>query len=474
MLLSPAAVSDGERIDCHVSGLSADLEGRTASISVVGDTSTSSGFIAQTGGIVTAEGTATMSWEPSLTVRTLARVARLQVVDQSDGRLVRPEEGRIWDDEATFAEARCLVNGDVDDPSPDDLDRIATELSETRRKRYEHTFGCVDDAAADQFKVVCVVERLLMTTAMRLPGIVIQPTGIGGTGLGEVEPLNAVLSGTGLVPGVDPAWWEQHSRAARPWVVLILADVRAHNVEDAARVAWEARDDTLHLLALNRGSSGRPIATGVHNIATEETVVFHEDERYTGNLVGGFISGEDSDALLMQSAAIQAEPFLALCTRLYREALAEKSPDAAYLRFWSMLETLSTKVIGTSTNQHPTRTDGTAWPDGQNMSMAAPRVYELLKQAMQTGPVHEQSHVDPAPSLYDAVVSWYARRNATAHYGAFDPADPDQQTGKFDFHAALKTRQAASTGEPWLDALRRVCSHVVDRELIRTGKPLIQ
>ena len=473
--LTPLAVSDGERIECHVSRLPADLEGHVAKIAVSGETSTSSGWIAQTGGVVTADGTAVMGWEPSLGVRTLARVSRLQVVDERDGRLVRPDEGRVWDDPSLFREARCVVNGDVDAPTPDDLDGIATELDEARRARYQRTLGATDDPAATRFKVVCVVERLSMTTLMRLPGILIQPTELGSTGLGEVDLLNRVLLETELRPDVDAAWWAKRSQRARPWVVLVMDDVRAQSVQGAAKAAWEARDDTLHLLALNRGSSGRPIATAVHNPAMGETTVFHEDDRYSGNLMGGFISGEDQDTLLMQSAAIQTDPGLALCTRLFREALAEKSRDAAYFRFWSTLETLSTKVIGTSPGQQSVLTDGSAWPNGGNMSQAAPRVYELLKRTMETGQVHEPSYVQPAPSLYDAVVSWYARRNATAHYGAFDPSDQYQQHARF-FQAALLTHQAAraGSGDPWLDALERVCGHVIDRALINTGAPLIR
>ncbi len=183
------------------------------------------------------------------------------------------------------------------------------------------------------------------------------------------------------------------------------------------------------ILGLNRDARGRPVATVIEQRQPDDSIkhrIYIEDEGYRGNLIGGFLSGEDQQQLLAQHHAMRADPLLRMCVDLYAEALADHSPDARFFRVWSLLETLSHSRVPRA--QPVVRLDGTPWPGRHGTtSAAAPRVYELIaSKFFQSRQVNESSAFAPAEDLYEAVRCWYARRNATGHYGRFDPTDARQ------------------------------------------------
>jgi hypothetical protein len=156
--------------------------------------------------------------------------------------------------------------------------------------------------------------------------------------------------------------------------------------------------------------------------STKNWFFYVEDARYAGNLLGGPISGESQTDLLARYTAMHADPLLRLTVDLYSEALADPSHDARYLRFWSVLETLSgARIAG---NRPVVRIDGTPWPQGRNTTQAAPRVYQYLADWLGVRAVDEHNLAGPANDLYEAVRGWYARRNATGHYGPSIGARP--------------------------------------------------
>jgi hypothetical protein len=242
------------------------------------------------------------------------------------------EPERAWVAPEQLEVGRCLL-GREEDLSAAELGDLATELGERQLDRYRHTFGAADDQSAVEFEVVCVVERLLLTTPMRLPGIELIPLIGGNEGQQEAHLINQLLSELNWVGGVDPQTWAQQSKAGRPWCLLRLPSVKAAGPEEAVEIAQRAREEALHLLALNRGSSGQPVASLVRPAGTQQlSGVSYEIRGYGGNLIGGFLSGEDQHELIQQYEAIRSGPVLALATRLYREARAESNPDFAYFR----------------------------------------------------------------------------------------------------------------------------------------------
>lgn len=199
--------------------------------------------------------------------------------------------------------------------------------------------------------------------------------------------------------------------------------------------------------------------------------IYVEDASYGGNLLGGFISGEDQGQLLAQGAAMRSDPLLRLCVDLYAEALADPSHDARYLRLWSVVETLSGARV--PAGQTVMRLDGTTWPGSHSTTDAAPRAYALIASVFGPGSVDESSSVAPASDLYEAVCGWYARRNATGHYGRFDPTDARQQAQRW-FARAQQTVSSGGPRDPWLMAFERVAALVLNRELMSAGRSAIQ
>jgi hypothetical protein len=310
---------------------------------------------------------------------------------------------------------------------------------------------------------------------MRLPGAQVIPLQRGNPGVSDAQVLNATLRELGWATQIDSPEWEQRTAANRPWTLVVFPEVRAEDGQEAAEIARTERDRIGVVLALNRSASGRPVATVVEELINGQPFpdgYVPEDEVYTGNLVGGFAAGEDTETLLVHRLALGADPLLALVMSLYRQAIVERDPDIAFFRLWSILEVLSSNRVGVSPPVVVHLSDGTVWPGKYNTTAAAaPRVYELIKRHL-VG-IDEASVVQPAPSLYEGIRSWYARRNATAHYGAFDPSDPVQRRAHW-FSAAARTRAgAAATDHEWARALREVVHLVVARELNTVGAQLL-
>jgi hypothetical protein len=108
--------------------------------------------------------------------------------------------------------------------------------------------------------------------------------------------------------------------------------------------------------------------------------------------------------------------------------------------------------------------DGSPWPtDSGSAKYAVPRVYQLLKTGLSS-----QAEIAIEADLYTTIRGWYGRRNATAHYGTFDPSNPTQQK-KGWFADAISTRRNSSgdlvEGEPWLHGLRETVTLLIKREL---------
>jgi hypothetical protein len=105
-------------------------------------------------------------------------------------------------------------------------------------------------------------------------------------------------------------------------------------------------------------------------------------------------------------------------------------------------------------------------------SAAAPRVYRLIADHLQARSADEASFVSPANDLYEAVRAWYARRNATGHYGRFVSGDP-RQTAERWYARAQETMPTPGTPDAWLVTLQRATASVLQWELMTVGRPAI-
>lgn len=453
--LTPRAIQNGDALSVRVEGLQRTAD-QTVTVHLARTDTVETGWVASlplhTGG----DGVAEANWDGVALARESAVFAvaveiagNRRAVNRSDVSIINPD-GEI----ATEVQAETR----------------RTDLEQRQRARYDVPLGDATTPDVVEHRVLCAVERLLMTTTLRLPGAVIQPVTESPDGQEQRVMLDRVLEAIGWPTRVEASAWAQHIAPSRPWTAIVCPQVWASSFDEAASLAWEVRDGLIAVLGVNRGARGRSVATVIEQRQPDDSIrhrVYVEDERYRGNLIGGFTSGEDQGHLLVQQTAINRDRLLRLCIDLYSEALADSSPDARYLRFWSVLETLSDARI--TSGQPVQRLDGTMWP-GQHgtTSEVAPRVYQLIARLLASGNIDEATSIAPASDLYEAVRAWYARRNATGHYGRFDPNDHRQKSQPW-YQWAVRTLSPASSPDEWIMTFERVASLVLQSELRTAG-----
>ena len=357
---------------------------------------------------------------------------------------------------------------------------------------YAKPLGNADRAEAEEFRVMMFVERLLLTGFLRVPGVQMAPITeanqpiIKSFGLGssdELELINHVLRDRGWMDvrtGVDAAWWRDKSSKNRPVVLMYAPRVFAASYDHALQIAHARRDQLLRLLAFHRNYSGFPFTTVVQKLDSStrhysEARVYPEFERYTGNLLGGSISGEDQSLLLADYRAMRLDPFLGFVLHLHAEAQAEKDLDFAYFRYWNLLEAIAGERIEPKIPVTDFEGAVILTADGKKpftTSVARGRVYEMVKRDIQSHGAGEDLYQEArnlSVKLWDAVYVWYGFRNATAHHGGFNPNDPNQQRQPW-YQAAVEAQRNGAQprgykADPYFGYLKTAATEVVRQEM---------
>jgi len=353
----------------------------------------------------------------------------------------------------------------------DDAEQRRGALMRVQEERYGAGLGDSTAEGAREHRVLCAVERLLVTGRIRFPGVEIFPVTHRPRGEEQRSMIDTLLDQIGWPSEIDAKGWADHIADNRPWTAIVCAPVWAPSIEDAAALAWRARDQAITVLGLNRGARGRSMATVVQQRQLDNSLrqrVYVDDASSGGNLLGGFIAGEDQGMLAVHQAAMQADPLLRMCVDLYVEALSDPAVDGRYFRMWSLLDTLSRARI--QSEQPVLRLDGSPWPNQPGTTRApTARVYRLIAEHLQRCGVEEGSFVSPASDLYEAVHVWYARRNATGYYGRFALADPRQAAQPW-YELAKRTVAANGRSGRWFRTFERATASVLRWELESVGQ----
>jgi hypothetical protein len=346
--------------------------------------------------------------------------------------------------------------------------RVHQRLVQAQRSTYASPFGEEGTPGQLQHHVVCIVEGLYMTTALRLPGVVIAPIPDRPASLDQLEIVRSYLHSNGWDVDLPTEWWMTQAQATHHLSAIICGPIWASSRDGAFKVAEQAREEALSILALNRRARGRPLCSVVAQEGLDGRTSFtaaFEKGGYRGNLLGGFIAGESQSTILTQHRKMSKDPLLKLCCDLFSEALAETSEDAQYFRFWSILELLSASRVPRGHVVY--LLDGSTWPGEKNTtSFVNPRVYQYLCELIQRINHAEASFAGPAANLFEASRAWYARRNATAHHGRFVVGDPAQSKEHW-YHRAMSTAMLPATPPGWMRAFQEVVNTAIAAELGR-------
>jgi hypothetical protein len=449
----PLSFGDGDPISLDLNGLES-VAGQTVTLILHATTSIDSAWIASVPVPLDRAGNGTASVDSGLSIGREASVYVWGIAAQDGTTHVFPQ----------VAISVANPTGAIVDLA--DARIVHERLLDEQTVLYLRPLGGREAPGSLEHRVLCVIEGLYMTTRMRLPGAIIVPVLERPGASEERSIINGLLQRERFATQLPGDIWRSQAEARSPLTVVICPEVWAPTYEAAGELARDVRDRVIALMAMNRNATGRPLCIVIEQRQSDDTVVSKwalESQHYVGNLAGGLISGESQYDLLRQTRAIEQDPLLKLCCDLYGEALSERSEDARYLRFWSILELLSGARM--PSNTVVTLRDGSPWPNPQanTTRTATPRVYQYLAVVLSQKQIDEQSFVMPATDLYEAVRVWYARRNATGHYGRLVVGDPSQMAQSW--YAFAMRSLAVAPGQSWARPLQESVAMSIDFEI---------
>lgn len=327
-----------------------------------------------------------------------------------------------------------------------------------------------DESDVHDYHALVFVKDCLLTCRMRLGQYEIIPfQGLGNAD--EVSLVKQFLANTEIGPIEVPAL-SGGGTVGEPVVVVHFPRLFALSVEEAGGRAEEEVRLLSNVLSIQRNSYGAVFATVIRD--RSDGVAYHHfvHPHYSGNLAGGFISGEDSEVIKSRVAHASTDPRLRLYLALYTEAMKERRLDFAYFRLWNLLEGIARNegLIGQSLCDWQGAVVVNKHGRPRVVQDAAEElVYELLRRALAPGVAERFAPGLQQGSIHEMVPVWYRHRNCTAHVGACLAQDPrvcDRNDRKFV--ACKKARDEVTEGivpdsfdDGYLRILRDVAGQVL-------------
>lgn len=303
-------------------------------------------------------------------------------------------------------------------------------------------------ASGPSFRIAMLVDNLHLTRPQLVPGLQAMPISGPLVSASVIAALNSIIGSFGFDASWDPNQLPPHIAQQRPTAVLYAPQVLAADAAEAQQESSNLARRLLDLFALRRGDAPRLLVGVVGRNDSNGNVSFEglwlEGAGYRGNLLGGFISGEDQEGLLAQWKRLDATPRITLWISLYADALADPRWDYRAFRCFNLLEGIATEVLPRAAPI----VDPTGSPilkvDGKPYTTADARgkIYELLRKVATAMEEAEGNHVpNPhtprAPSLWDWLGTWVSIRNEVAHTGSWDLPAGRTPSAK---HAAITKR----------------------------------
>lgn len=464
MTLAPISVRSGEKIAIRVAA-PVELAGSEFELVLISTDPFETSWLSSMSGRLDEHGECELGFDIELDGPAVCEVAGFnrRLPDQDTAVPV-----------ASVTSSRLALNPGIEIKTIADVDRLYSRLKAAQEALYASPIGARDATGSIEHRAICLVERLLLTRPLKLPGVELLPVLHSVGGIEEHTVVQNLIREVGWPTQIDRAQWSRQVSSNRPWLLLKFNSIWASGFDEAAHLVWQSRDRIAGSLAISRNATAENVVTIIEQHQPTNRVasrIYHEDRPYKGNLIGGTISGESQHALLAHLWALEKDPLLELCVDLFADAQSERDEDFKYLKLWSTVETLARAKI--SAGQEVVCLNGESWggPHGTTSS-AQPLVYELLASRFRLGGIDEFSSFAPAANLREAVGVWYARRNATAHYGRFD-AESEPQSRQQWFKRALLTLDdaaAASSFNSYLGAFERAVSADLQARLWASGR----
>jgi hypothetical protein len=315
----------------------------------------------------------------------------------------------------------------------EEIDARVTAVREAREREFLSGLGLSGGTpGARDYGVLIFVKDCLLTRHMRLGQY--EVISFGGLGVSDEvtlvqEYLRAYTEES--MPDDIARTLADKGKTQQPSFVAHFPLVRALSPSDAATCAHNEVLVLCGVLAVTRRAYPSVFAALVLDLETHQWNPWVNTRNYTGNLLGGSISGEDPRTTRKHSERARGDERIQLYLSLYRDALDAVEPEAKYFRLWSLLEVMAAQRV-------PKRDALLDWggspapvPNGSkyrhNIRSKDELVFEYLRQTVGRSHVNFNYGSQVKQSDWrDLVTIWYAHRNCLAHDGGCRPHDAAQ------------------------------------------------
>lgn len=344
----------------------------------------------------------------------------------------------------------ALVNWDNGEPSDMDVQLVHQELWAQNKLLHDSPVGDPSNPSNQLHFSAVLLAGVLTTQHVIYPGLITIPLSERPVDREHVELLNGFLLSLHLPVLVDEDKWADSKASRYPMTAVLIPQIWAPDFDEAHRIARELIERLQLVLAVNRLANADPVAVVIAQRQPDDSSksrIYPYETRYEGNLLGGDLAGESPDILVGDFERLKDDSLVSLCAGLFSEAIAERNEDFKFFKYWSVLETLSERLG----DEGPVALlTGSDWPEKVRPMDPGPRVYSMLAKILTDSSISEDALPGPATDLYELVQVFKARRNATAHYGGFAPANAAQQArGWFPY----ASKSLGSEAE-WIESLR--------------------
>jgi hypothetical protein len=272
--------------------------------------------------------------------------------------------------------------------------------------------------------------------------------------------LNGALEQLGWTARVDPDEWLKGYRIRHPAVVVIVDGFEADSFEQAGPKAEDLVDRLVTLLAFHRDAAPTLLASVLERRESDAEWIPEElgmhSRSYQGNLVGGFISGEDPQTLRRDWDALESiNPSARLWMRLLWEARAETDLGFRIFRFVDLLEAISRERV--TIGEPVTDAEGAQVliEEGRPATTRSTRglIHNWALEVGRRRQVEMRGTVLPGSNgFWEACGVWVGLRHAVAHHGGFRRGDLRQQ-GQPWYGLVTSAFERAVAAQPTIDPM---------------------
>ena len=211
-----------------------------------------------------------------------------------------------------------------------------------------------------------------------------------------------------------------------PITAFLFRKIRAASDIDAIRTAEEETHLLNDILSAKRGSYGRIVVGLMIDILNKGIAVIPRAKIYSGNLMGGFLSGEAESELMELLSNVRKKPRAKLYLSLYTSALKEEDIEFRYFKLWSLLEVIARNNGYLGKPRLDFNGVQILSSKGKPMQIedkAEQLVFELIREKILPG-ISMSSFTALGKTLEEMVAIWYRHRNCMGHEAGCTPNDP--------------------------------------------------